>query len=136
MAMKTGGDNDEVMSEINVTPLVDVMLVLVIVFLVTAPLLTQSMNVNLPKTGAVAAADDNQSTPIGIDAQGRIVLDKTGIADLAELEAKLRDRVQQHPEGLYIVHADQAVSYAVVAKVLATAHKAGINRLSLATVQE
>ncbi|MDF9393896.1 ExbD/TolR family protein, partial [Methylococcus capsulatus] len=85
------------------------------------------------KTGAVAAADDNQSTPIGIDAQGRIVLDKTGIADLAELEAKLRDRVQQHPEGLYIVHADQAVSYAVVAKVLATAHKAGINRLSLAT---
>ncbi|UZR30898.1 ExbD/TolR family protein [Methylococcus mesophilus] len=136
MAMKTGGDNDEVMSEINVTPLVDVMLVLVIVFLVTAPLLTQSMNVNLPKTGAVAASDDNKSTPIGIDAQGRIVLDKTEIADLAQLEAKLREAVQQNPEGLYIVHADQAVSYAVVAKVLATAHKAGVNRLSLATVQE
>ncbi|MEW6037675.1 MAG: biopolymer transporter ExbD [Pseudomonadota bacterium] len=136
MAMKTGGDNDEVMSEINVTPLVDVMLVLVIVFLVTAPLLTQSMNVNLPKTGAVAASDDNLSTPIGIDGQGRIVLDKTEIADLAQLEAKLKEAVQQNPEGLYIVHADQAVSYAVVAKVLATAHKAGVNRLSLATVQE
>ncbi|MDD2767724.1 MAG: biopolymer transporter ExbD [Methylococcus sp.] len=136
MAMKTGGDGDEVVSEINVTPLVDVMLVLVIVFLVTAPLLTQTMNVNLPKTGAVAASDDNQSTPIGVDAQGHIVLDKTDIADLADLETKLKEAVQQNPEGLYIVHADQATSYAIVAKVLATAQKAGVHRLSLATLQE
>jgi biopolymer transport protein ExbD len=136
MAMKTGSDNDEVMSDINVTPLVDVMLVLVIVFLVTAPLLTQTMNVNLPKTGAVASSDADTSTPIGIDAQGHIVLDKTDMADVVELEAKLREAVRQNPEGLYIVHADQAVSYAIVAKVLATAHKAGVSRLSLATLQE
>ena len=90
MAFKPQSDGEEAMSEINVTPLVDVMLVLVIILLVTAPLLTQSVKVSLPKTAKTHADTELQPLQLGIDAQGVITLNKTPVADLAALTAILQ----------------------------------------------
>jgi len=90
MAFKPQSEDHETMSEINVTPLVDVMLVLVIILLVTAPLVTQSVNVSLPKTAEVAAQVKDQPLQLNIDAQQKITLNKVDISDLASLEASLQ----------------------------------------------
>ena len=76
MAFKTQDDGDDVMGEINVTPLVDVMLVLLVVFIVTAPLLTQAVHVNLPKTAETAPPEEKAAVYLSIDAQGKIFIDK------------------------------------------------------------
>ena len=86
MAFKTQSEDEGAMSEINVTPLVDVMLVLVIILLVTAPLLTQSVHVTLPKTVQTTADVDEQPLQLGIDIQGVITINKIPIADLGALE--------------------------------------------------
>ena len=82
---KDSGADDDVMSEINVTPLVDVMLVLLVVFIVTAPLLTQAVHVNLPKTAETAPPEEKEAVYISVDAKGKVFLDKTEIA----LEARV-----------------------------------------------
>src|SRR3990167_5908626 len=80
MAFHTQSDQ-EMMSEINVTPLVDVMLVLLVVFIVTAPLLSQSLEVKLPKTAAVAERMDTKQQIITINAEGQIALDSISLSD-------------------------------------------------------
>ena len=90
MAFKPQSEDENALSEINVTPLVDVMLVLVIILLVTAPLLTQSVHVNLPKTAQTTADVHKQPLQLGIDAQGAISINKNAIADLATLESNLK----------------------------------------------
>lgn len=97
MAFKPQSDDEEAMSEINITPLVDVMLVLVIILLVTAPLLTQSVQVTLPKT--VETTPDVKDAPLqlGIDEQGMITLNKLPIADHVALETALKDELAQNP---------------------------------------
>ena len=90
-------DSDEVLSEINVTPLVDVMLVLLVVFIVTAPLLTNSIPINLPKTEAVAPADQKDPLVVSIDGDGKLFINKDEIQpELLEsslVEAKAKDEV-------------------------------------------
>jgi len=136
MAFKPQSDNEETMSEINVTPLVDVMLVLVIILLVTAPLLTQSVHVALPKTAETTADVKEQPLQLGIDAQGIITLNKMPVTDLAALETALKDKLVQDPEvGLHL-YADQAVVYAKVAEVMATVQHAGITKIAFVTVEQ
>lgn len=136
MGFKTQSDDDEAVSDINVTPLVDVMLVLVIIFLVTAPLLTQSVNVALPKTVSTAPDQDKQALQLGIDAEGGITLNQTPIADLATLETTLQSELLANPETTVHVWADNQVKYEKVAKVMATAQHAGIARLAFVTMEE
>jgi biopolymer transport protein TolR len=136
MAFKPQADNDEAMSEINVTPLVDVMLVLVIILLVTAPLLTQSVHVNLPKTAETTADVKDQPMQLGIDAQGQISLNKLPLTDLAALEAALKEALAQNPETALHLYADQAVVYAKVAEVMATVQHAGITKIAFVTVEQ
>jgi len=93
MAFKPQSDSEDAMSDINVTPLVDVMLVLVIILLVTAPLLTQSVNVSLPKTAETVADVKQQPLQLGIDAQGVITVNKEPQADLAALEVTLKNEL-------------------------------------------
>lgn len=125
--------NQEMMSEINVTPLVDVMLVLLVVFIVTAPLLSQSLVVKLPKTVAVAGRMDSKLQTLTINAQGKISLegvilgDETLARQLAESAAS-RDNYELH------IHADEAVPYGRVAQIMAIAQHAGVSRLSFMTV--
>lgn len=136
MAFKPQSESDEAMSEINVTPLVDVMLVLVIILLVTAPLLTQSVHVTLPKTAATTPDIKEQPLQLGVDAQGLITLNKLPQADLAALETALKGELLRNPEiGLHL-YADQDVVYSKVAEVMAAVQHAGIAKIAFVTVEQ
>ena len=136
MAFKPQSEDESAMSDINVTPLVDVMLVLVIILLVTAPLLTQSVHVKLPKTVETSADINAQPVQIGIDAQGAITINKNPVADLAALESALKAELVKNPEIGVHIYADQAVVYAKVAEVMAAVQHAGITKLAFVTVEE
>ena len=136
MAFKPQSEDESAMSEINVTPLVDVMLVLVIILLVTAPLLTQSVHVKLPKTAETTADINAQPLQLGIDAQGAITINKNPIADLAALEIALKAELAKNPDIGVHIYADQAVVYAKVAEVMATVQHAGIAKLAFVTLEQ
>ena len=136
MAFKPQTEEESAMSDINVTPLVDVMLVLVIILLVTAPLLTQSVHVKLPKTVETSADINAQPLQIGIDAQGAITINKNPIADLAALESALKAELTKNPEIGVHLYADQAVVYAKVAQVMAAVQHAGIAKLAFVTLEQ
>jgi len=136
MAFKPQSEDEGAMSDINVTPLVDVMLVLVIILLVTAPLLTQSVHVTLPKTAATTPDVKEQPLQLGVDAQGLITLNKLPMTDLATLETTLKDELLRNPEiGLHL-YADQDVVYAKVAEVMATVQHAGIAKIAFVTEEQ
>jgi biopolymer transport protein ExbD len=124
---------DDVMGEINVTPLVDVMLVLLVVFIVTAPLLTNAIHVNLPETAETAPPEEKEAVYVSVDAQGKIFIDKTEIA-LESFENELKTRKAADPEIALNLNADDAVQYGIVAKVMSSIERAGIAKLSVLTI--
>lgn len=132
MAFSTSSDNDDVLSEINITPLVDVMLVLLVAFIVTAPLLNNAVHVNLPKTVATAPADSKPAVTVSVDAQGTIWLDKRATA-LSALPARLVALKANRPDIALNLQADEGVPYGTVAKLMAAIEHAGITRLSVLT---
>jgi biopolymer transport protein TolR len=134
MAFQTQ-DNDDEMSEINVTPLVDVMLVLLVVFIVTAPLLTQVVRVKLPKTEQTEPAPDQHITILSIAADGRPMVDDKPVP-LDQLEAELKSLQEKDPEINLQLQADKTAMFDAVAKVMACAQRSGIGKLSFVTVQE
>ncbi len=125
--------SQEMMSEINVTPLVDVMLVLLVVFIVTAPLLSQSLEVKLPKTAAVAARMDTKQQTLTINAQGQIALESVSLND-KELAQQLADSAAGKDNFELHVHADETVPYGRVAQIMAIAQHAGVSKLSFMTM--
>jgi biopolymer transport protein ExbD len=132
MAFNTqSSEEQDAISEINVTPLVDVMLVLVIILLVTAPLLTQSVKVSLPKTAKTTPEIKEPPLQLGIDAQGLVTLNKKPLADLAALEAELATNLQHDPETAVHLYADRGAIYSKVAEVMAATQHAGITKLVL-----
>lgn len=127
-------DNDEVLSEMNVTPLVDVMLVLLVVFIVTAPMMTNAIKVNLPKTAAVAPADKKDPVVVSVDKDGKFYLDKSELQpDL--LETSLKDVKAKDPEVRVQLQADEGVNYGQVAKAMATIERSGITRIAVMTAR-
>ncbi|MSR16771.1 MAG: biopolymer transporter ExbD [Methylococcaceae bacterium] len=136
MAFKSQSEDQSAMSEINVTPLVDVMLVLVIILLVTAPLLTQSVQVKLPKTTETIADTQAQPLQLGIDAQGTITLNKNLISDLATLETALKAEQSKNSEVNVNLYADQAVIYSKVAEVIATISHSGISKIGFESIEQ
>lgn len=127
-----GGGEDDVMGEINVTPLVDVMLVLLVVFIVTAPLLTQAVHVNLPKTAETAPPEEKEAVYISVNDKGVVFIDKTEIA-LESFEKELLTRKAADPEIALNLNADDGVKYGTVAKVMASIERSGITKLSVLT---
>ena len=125
--------SQEMMSEINVTPLVDVMLVLLVVLIVTAPLLSQSLEVKLPKTAAVAARMDTKQQTLTINAQGQIALESVSLND-KELAQQLADSAAGKDNFELHVHADEIVPYGRVAQIMAIAQHAGVSKLSFMTM--
>jgi biopolymer transport protein ExbD len=125
--------NQDMMSDINVTPLVDVMLVLLIVFIVTAPLLSQSLEVKLPKTAAVPGRMDTKQQIISINAQGQITLDSIVLND-EKLAQRLADAAAANDNFELHVHADAEVPYGRVAQIMAIAQRAGVSKLSFMTI--
>jgi biopolymer transport protein ExbD/biopolymer transport protein TolR len=128
-------ENDEVVSEINVTPLVDVMLVLLVVFIVTAPLLSNAITVNLPKTAINSPPAQKKALNLSIDAGGRIYIDRSAV-ELGSLERELRAANQGNSDVSVHLNADQGVNYGLVAKVISAADRAGVTRLSVLTAGE
>ena len=136
MAFKPQSEDEGAMSEINVTPLVDVMLVLVIILLVTAPLLTQSVHVTLPKTVQTTADVNEQPLQLGIDIQGVMTINKIPIADLGALEIALKAELVKNPEIGVHLYADKEVVYSKLAKVMAAVQHAGIAKLAFVTLEQ
>lgn len=132
MAFNSFGEDDAVLSEINITPLVDVMLVLLVAFIVTAPLMSNAVQVNLPKTEATSAPLDNKAYTVSVDAQGVIYLDKLPITQEA-VESELKALKARHPDLTLHLQADEGVAYGIVAKVMASIERSGISRLSVLT---
>jgi biopolymer transport protein TolR len=122
------------LSEINVTPLVDVMLVLLIIFMVTAPLMTSGVNVDLPQTDAKPLNQDSQPLTVSINAEGKIFLQDTEV-QLPELVTKLRAIAENNPERRIFVRGDKTVSYGLVMQVMGTITQGGFNKVALLAEQ-
>jgi biopolymer transport protein TolR len=127
------------MSEINVTPLVDVMLVLLIIFMVTAPLLTAGVPVNLPDSRAKPLDQDAKPTEISLDEKGRTFVDKEEVSD-AELPRRLELLASQKgPDGQtkpVFLRADRTLPYERVMRVMGELNRASLNRVNMVTMEQ
>jgi len=119
-------------STINVTPLVDVMLVLLVIFMVTAPILQQGVSINLPKVKAAALTGEEQQLVVALNQKGQLYLNDAPIS-LAELGPKLQAILQLRPDRQVYLRADQGVRYGEVMRVIAAVKGAGVERLGMVT---
>ena len=134
MGMKLDRSSMQTMAEINVTPLVDVMLVLLVIFIVTAPLLVpQSMKVNLPKTVELNKTIQTKNSILAIDATGHIQFDGKNITDPELVQIF---KANASPNFQVQIQADQAVPYGRVAEMMALAQTNGITKISFATISQ
>lgn len=122
------------LAEINVTPLVDVMLVLLIIFMVTAPLMTSGVDVDLPKTDAKPLNSDAQPLTVTINAEGHIYLQDSQV-EVPDLVAKLQAASQNNPDRRIFVRGDRAVSYGLVMQVMGTITQGGFSKVALLAEQ-
>ena len=118
------------MAEINVTPMVDVMLVLLIVFMVTAPLLTVGVPVDLPKTQAQSIADPDEPLVISVNAEGTIFIQDSEV-DISQLVRRLHAITKSKPDTRIYVRGDQAIAYGRIMQVMGTVNTAGFRRVAL-----
>ena len=116
------------MSEINMTPLVDVMLVLVVIFIITAPLLASSIRLDLPKSEAAKPGDAPKFVTLVVDKSGQAFLNDLPL-DLEQLVQKLAQTAKSNPEIEVQLRADAAVPYGRIVQVMGIAQKAGLNRI-------
>ncbi len=125
------------MAEINVTPLVDVMLVLLIIFMVTAPLMTAGVPVNLPDSRARPLANPAKPVRIAIDARGTVFVDEVEVSDatLPDALAQLVAKSGAEPPQVYL-RADRELSYAKVVAVMGELSRAGLTKVALVTVAQ
>lgn len=139
-------NDDSAMSEINVTPLVDVMLVLLIIFIVTAPLLTQSINVNLPKTQKTNNVADNPEEHIvnvELDLKGQLKLSKKEqtlyvfqASEKEKISAAFKTLFEQDKDVILAFSADEKAPHGEVMKIIARAQQVRILKLSFLTIEE
>ncbi len=132
--LRAGEPDDEFgvapLSEINVTPLVDVMLVLLIIFMVAAPLMTVGVPVNLPKTAAAKVSQPKQPVVISIDAQGQPFLDKEPLTpDM--MMPRLKELAGADPSQVVLVRGDRVVPYGRIVEIMGQVSAAGFSKVSL-----
>ncbi|MCM2340358.1 biopolymer transporter ExbD [Rhodoferax sp.] len=116
------------MSDINMTPLIDVMLVLVVIFIITAPLLASSIKLDLPTTEAAKAGDAPQSVTVIVDASGQAFWQDQAVA-MDVLVRQLQQSAQANPQTEVLLRADKTVPYGRIVEVMGAAQSAGLNRI-------
>ncbi|WP_027360011.1 protein TolR [Desulforegula conservatrix] len=135
MGFSANSGDDNLMSEINVTPFVDVMLVLLIIFMVTAPMMAQGINVALPQATAEALPSDNTEIIVSLDKDGKVFINETQVA-IELLQKNIKDAVAAKPDKKVYLNADKRVPYGDVVKVMAEVKAAGIEKLGMVTQPE
>lgn len=126
------GTEHGTMSEINVTPMVDIMLVLLVIFMVTAPLLTQGVEVNLPSTTASPLQSKLEPLIISVNQDGTTYIEKT-VQNMTQLIAKVTAIRQNNPEVPVFVRGDRRTPYGAVMMVMSQLQQAGVDRVGLVT---
>jgi biopolymer transport protein ExbD len=125
-------DDDEVMSEINMTPLVDVMLVLLIIFIITIPVINHAVKLDLPRATNTPNDPKPQSINVSIDASGKVFWNQVEV-DQATLESNIALAAQQQPQPELHLRADREVRYERVAEVMAAAQHGGLGKIGFIT---
>ncbi len=120
--------SSEPMSEINVTPMVDVMLVLLVIFILTAPLLASSIKLDLPQTDAAQPFDAAQFVTLVVDKTGQVFINDKPVSP-EQLQSSLAQTAGQNPDTEVQLRADEAVPYGKVVEVMGMVQKAGLNRI-------
>jgi biopolymer transport protein TolR len=120
------------MSEINMTPLIDVMLVLLVIFMITAPLATSSLKLDLPKTDAGTPGDAPRFIALAIDAQGQLYVGELPVSRDV-LAQRVREAAQRRPPPDVLLRADRRVPYGAVAELIGLVQQAGLSRIGFVT---
>ena len=132
MAMGGRNDNRGIMAEINVTPMVDVMLVLLVIFMVTAPMMQQGVQVNLPKADTKAMTPAEESVVVSVDKSGKIYINKDQVP-AGDLKSRLTTMFASRAKKEVFLKADASVPYGEVVRAMADIKGAGIERLGMVT---
>lgn len=125
-------DDDEVMNEINMTPMVDIMLVLLIIFIITIPVMKHAVNIDLPRVSNEVQNIKPETVRLSVDAQGQYFLNETKVAD-DELATQLNAAAAQQPQPDLHIRGDKAVRYERVAQAMAAAQQAGLRKIGFIT---
>jgi biopolymer transport protein ExbD len=126
-------DDERAMSEINTTPLVDVMLVLLIVFMITIPVITQTVPLELPRVSNLATQTKPENINISVNRDGQIFWNQSLMSDTNALLERLKSAAVQKPQPEVHVRADQTTRYEYVGRVILTAQRAGIQKVGFIT---
>ena len=132
MAFGTQDDSDDVMNEINMTPMVDIMLVLLIIFIITIPVMKHSVNIDLPRATNEIQNAKPETLRLSVDAQGTYFINEAIITD-AELPPRLKTAAAQNPQPELHIRGDKAVRYERVAQAMAAAQQAGLRKIGFIT---
>jgi biopolymer transport protein ExbD len=132
MAFDTQDYSDEVMNEINMTPLVDVMLVLLIIFIITVPVMQHAVSIDLPRASNQPEILQPETVRLSVDASGTYFWNAEPLADAA-LALRLAAAAAQQPQPELHIRGDKAVRYERVAKLMAAAQRAGLHKMGLVT---
>ncbi|GHF88049.1 ExbD/TolR family protein [Thalassotalea marina] len=135
MAFNSGRDSQDAMAEINMTPLVDVMLVLLIIFMIAVPVITQSIEVNLPKVQTVTENTPQDAIALDLKLDGSLWWNKQQLS-YQELTEKFKTIAQTEPQPTIELYADGDLAYKSVVKVMALAQQQGVIKLGFVTEQE
>ncbi len=132
MGFNTGRSRNRLVAEINVTPMVDVMLVLLIIFMVTAPMMTQGLEVDLPETTAKSLRQKEEPIVITLNKEGKIMLGKIEVGQ-ALLRQQLEKQFGKNKDQPIFLKADKQVAYGIVVNIMAEIKAAGFDRLGMIT---
>ena len=132
MAFGTQDDTDEVMNEINMTPLVDVMLVLLIIFIITVPVMKHSVNIDLPRATSTPQDTKPETIRLSVDAQGQYFWNELPIAE-QQLQPRLQEAAARNPQPELHLRGDKEARYEWVAQALAAAQRAGLRKIGFIT---
>ena len=134
MSFEANDNSDEVMSEINMTPLVDVMLVLLVIFIITLPVIQHAVKVDLPSAISHRNSPPPDNLQLSIDAQGQYFLGKQAL-DSQALQTRLQEEARKEPQPQLFIRGDKRVPYEFVAQAMSTAQRAGMQRIGFVTTQ-